>query len=123
MRQAWVTAAALVAALAGFSEAQARCERSDYTIVPSKNSRATVQMIAESGKDCVIRLSATRRFTIVGRRIAEEPANGKVTIEGETAFYRSLPNFRGADRFVAEVTGKGSDGEGTSVVTVNVTVR
>ena len=80
-------------------------------------------MLASSGRDCVIRLAATRRFTVTGRRIAEPPASGKVTIEGETAFYRSAPGFVGEDRFVAQVSARGSDGEGTSSIVVTVTVK
>jgi hypothetical protein len=51
------------------------------------------------------------------------PANGKVTLEGETAFYRSFPGFRGRDSFVAEISARGTDGEGTSRIVVNVTVE
>lgn len=80
-------------------------------------------MQASSGMDCVIRLSATRRFTVTGRRIAEQPRHGKVTIEGETAFYRSFSGFTGEDRFIAEVSAKGSDGAGTSAIVVLVTVE
>ncbi|MHB2168162.1 hypothetical protein [Alsobacter sp. R-9] len=116
--------AALVAAVvvAAAGAAEAKCTRGDYRVVPSRNDTATVEMQASSGMDCVIRIATTRRFTVTGRRIVENPANGKVSLEGETAFYRSLPGFKGQDRFVAELTARGTDGEGTSRIIVNVTV-
>lgn len=119
MRWAWVAAGVLCLAS---GVAEARCSHSGYRIVPSQNDSATVEMLATNGRDCVIRLSATRRFTVTGRRIAEPPQNGKVSIEGETAFYRAFPGFKGSDRFVAQVSARGSDGEGTSTIVVNVTV-
>ena len=114
--------AGLLAGLVLAGAAQARCERGDYRIVPSQNKGAEVAMRASSGRDCVIRLAATRRFQVTSRAIVEKPQHGTVSIEGETAFYRSLPGFRGTDRFVASVSAKGSDGEGTSLITVTVTV-
>ena len=126
VRRTAATAAAVLAGLAAATlasgEAQARCSRSNYSVSPSKNDTATVEMLASSGMDCVVRIAATRRFTVTGRRIVEMPKNGKVTLEGETAFYRSLPGFRGKDSFVAELSARGSDGEGTSRIVVNVTV-
>ncbi|WP_293868886.1 hypothetical protein [uncultured Alsobacter sp.] len=116
-------AAGIVAAAFVPGLAEARCSHSGYQITPSRNSSATVDMRASSGRDCVIRLSASRRFTVTGRRIVEHPGKGKVTIEGETAFYRSFAGFVGEDRFVAEVSAKGSDGEGTSTILVVVTVE
>lgn len=126
VRRAKATAAALLAGLLasalGAGAAEARCSRSNYSVTPSKNDTATVEMLASSGMDCVVRIAATRRFTVTGRRIVELPKNGKVTLEGETAFYRSLPGFRGRDSFVAEISARGSDGEGTSRIVVNITV-
>lgn len=119
-----VFVAAMALATVGVpSLAQARCSHSGYQINPSKNSTAEVSMLASSGMDCVIRLSATRRFTVTGRRITEQPAKGKVAIEGETAFYRSFAGFVGVDRFVAEVSAKGSEGAGTSTIVVTITVK
>lgn len=115
-------AAGLLVATAFADSAEARCTRTNYTVVPSKNDTATVEMQASSGMDCVVRIAATRRFTVTGRRIVQMPTNGKVTLEGETAFYRSFPGFRGQDRFVAEISARGTDGEGTSRIVVNVTV-
>lgn len=122
VRRAGAAAAALLAGLMATGAAEARCSRSNYSVTPSKNDTATVEMQASSGMDCVVRISATRRFTVTGRRIVEMPKNGKVTLEGETAFYRSLPGFRGRDSFVAELSARGTDGEGTSRIVVNVTV-
>lgn len=115
--------ASLVAAALVPGGAEARCSHSGYQINPSRSTSATVDMRASSGMDCVIRLSATRRFTVTGRRIVQQPASGKVTIEGETAFYRSFPGFVGQDRFAAEVSARGSEGEGTSTIVVTVTVE
>ncbi len=121
--RAWAApTAGLVLAMGLADTAQARCTRTNYTVVPSKNDTATVEMQASSGMDCVVRIAATRRFTVTGRRIAEMPKNGKVTLEGETAFYRSFPGFTGQDRFVAEISARGTDGAGTSRIVVNVTV-
>lgn len=115
-------AAGLLAVAIFADPAEARCTRTNYAVAPSKNDTATVEMQASSGMDCVVRIAATRRFTVTARRIVEMPTNGKVTLEGETAFYRSFPGFRGQDRFVAEISARGTDGEGTSRIVVNVTV-
>jgi hypothetical protein len=121
--RAWAAlTAGLMAAMGLAGAAEARCTRTNYTVAPSKNDTATVEMQASSGMDCVVRIAATRRFTVTGRRIAEMPKNGKVTLEGETAFYRSFPGFRGQDSFVAEISARGTDGAGTSRIVVNVTV-
>lgn len=109
--------------LAGTGAVSARCERSDYNAAPQKNSRSDVRMVASSGKDCVIRLTASRRVVVVARRIAVPPANGKATIEGETVFYRSFPGYRGPDSFTAEIEGRGSDGDGVATVAVKVSVE
>jgi hypothetical protein len=113
--------AGLWAASAGL--AQARCERSDYNAVPQKNSRSTVRMTASSGKECVLRLTASRRVVVTARRIAAPPAHGKATIEGETVFYRSFPGYQVPDGFVAEIEVRSADGDGVSTQTVSVTVE
>ena len=111
------------ALLSSAGVANAACSRSDYSITPSQNSRAKVLMTASSGMDCVVRLAPSRRFTVTERRISEKPGHGTVTIEGETAFYRSVPGYRGPDRFAAEVSATGSDGQGTSTIVVDVVVK
>lgn len=103
--------------------ALARCERGDYTANPPKNTRTEVRMFASSGKECVIRLSASRRVQVLERRITIAPANGKATIEGETVFYRSFPGYTGPDSFTAEIAGKNGEGEGVATITVKVTVE
>ncbi len=113
-----------VALAAGWAVgAEAKCTRTNYTADPAKNTTSTVEMTASSGMDCVLRLALPRRYTLLKRRIAEKPVNGIVSIEGETAFYRSVPGFRGQDRFVAEMDGKAFDGQGTARVVVEVTVE
>jgi hypothetical protein len=116
-----VLAAGLLAVSAGL--AQARCERSDYNALPQKNSRSEVRMTASSGKECVLRLAASRRVVVTARRIAKAPAHGKATIEGETVFYRSFPGYQGPDAFVAEIEGRSADGDGVATVAVSVTVE
>ncbi len=105
------------------SPAAAKCQRTDYAANPATASRSEVEMSASSGMDCVIRLTLPRRYKLTARRITEKPNNGVVSIEGQTAFYRSVPGFVGADRFVVELDGKAFDGAGTAVIVVNVTVE
>ena len=71
--------AGLLGGLLLASAAQARCERGDYRIVPSQNKGAEVAMRASSGRDCVIRLAATRRFQVTNRAIVEKPQHGTVS--------------------------------------------
>jgi hypothetical protein len=103
--------------------ASAKCERSTYTANPAKNTTSQVQMTASSGMDCVLRLALPKRYTLLKRRLVEKPVNGVATIEGETLFYRSVPGFKGDDRFVAEIDGKAFDGQGTARIEVDVTVE
>lgn len=121
----WIGTCALVAGFWALSAglAEARCERSDYNALPQKNSRSTVRMTASSGKDCVLRLTASRRVVVTARRIAAPPAHGKATIEGETVFYRSFPGYQGPDAFVAEIEGRSADGDGVATLAVSVTVE
>ncbi|MFO1151603.1 MAG: hypothetical protein U1E62_24785 [Alsobacter sp.] len=121
-RTACLAGAAAVLVLLAASPAAAKCERTNYRAVPPDNTRSEVQMTASSGKDCVLRLSATRRVTVTGRKIVAPPSRGKATIEGETVFYRSFPGYTGPDSFTAEIAGRASDGEGVATVTVQVTV-
>ena len=104
-------------------QAAAKCERTNYRANPAAASRSEIEMSASSGMDCVMRLALPKRFKTTARRITEKPANGVVTIEGQTAFYRSTPGFTGSDRFVVEMDGKAFDGEGTAIIVVNVTVE
>lgn len=103
--------------------ASAKCERSSYTANPAKNTTSQVQMMASSGMDCVLRLALPKRYTLLKRRLVEKPVNGVASIEGETLFYRSVPGFKGDDRFVAEIDGKAFDGQGTARIVVDVTVE
>lgn len=103
--------------------ASAKCERSSYTANPAKNTTSQVQMTASSGMDCVLRLALPKRYTLLKRRLVEKPVNGVASIEGETLFYRSVPGFKGDDRFVAEIDGKAFDGQGTARIVVDVTVE
>ena len=88
--------ATLIAGAALLSSAGARkshaAERLQHHAI--ENSRAKVLMTASSGMDCVVRLAPSRRFTVTERRISEKPGHGTVTIEGETAFDRSVPGYR-----------------------------
>lgn len=111
------------ALLLSASLAHARCERSDYAANPVKNTRSEVRMLASSGKECVLRLSASRRIVITERRITAAPAHGKASIEGETVFYRSFPGYAGPDEFTAEIAGRSPDGAGVATVSVKVTVE
>lgn len=120
----WVVGGlALATVLAGASPAAARCLRSDYAAFPEKNSRSDVRMVASSGKECVIRLTASRRVVVLARRIAVPPENGKAVIEGETVFYRSFPGYKGPDSFTAEIEGRNGDGGGVATLVVKVSVE
>lgn len=116
-------AGAAIALLLSTSLASARCERSDYTANPAKNTRSEVRMLASSGKECVLRLTAGRRILITDRRITQAPAKGKASIEGETVFYRSFPGYSGPDSFTAEIAGRTGEAEGVATVTVKITVE
>ena len=124
MRQAGsVVLGAALGLLLWVPAAEARCQRTDYIARPDKNTVSKVLMIASSGKECVLRLSATRRTTVTARRILVPPDFGRATIEGETVFYRARPGYTGPDRFTAEMAGKGADGEGVATVVVEITVE
>lgn len=113
----------IVALLVSGGIASARCERSDYAANPVKNTRSEVRMLASSGKECVLRLTAGRRIQVTDRRIVAAPTKGKASIEGETVFYRSFPGYTGEDVFTAEIAGRNTDGNGVATVTVKVTVE
>jgi hypothetical protein len=124
MARRGIWAGLIVLAAAGLpGSASAKCERSGYTADPAKGTTSQVQMTASSGMDCVLRLALPKRYTLMKRRLVEKPVNGIATIEGETLFYRSVPGFKGDDRFVAEIDGKAFDGQGTARIVVDVTVE
>ena len=56
--------------------------------------------------------------------IARKPSHGTLTKQNVTTFSYTAPRgYSGADAFAIQGTGKGPYGSGTSIVTLNVTIR
>ena len=56
--------------------------------------------------------------------ISQKPAHGKLKkVDISTYEYRAKAKYKGSDTFAIKATGKGPTTSGTSVITVNATIK
>jgi hypothetical protein len=85
---------------------------------------AEVQMMVLSGRDCRIRFREKEVFPVERNQLTGWPLHGGARVEGmATAYYRSNPGYRGADRFSFTLCGAEGAMTACSRVTVRVHVR
>ena len=126
MRLSGVAALALVAGAPGLMSASlARAASDDCSISVTladwgENSTGSIDLA--SGGSC--RFPIRIRGTVSSSDISQKPAHGKLKkIDLSTFEYKAKAKYKGSDTFSIKATGQGPTASGTSVITVNATMK
>ena len=83
---------------------------------------STGDISVASGTSCLFPI--TMRGTVNSSDIMQKPAHGKLKkINVSTYEYKAKARYKGSDTFVIKATGQGPATSGTSVITVNATIK
>jgi len=120
-----VAALALMVAatsLVSVSSARAAPDCSASTTLANWGENATGDIDLASGESCQFPIRI--RGTATSSEISQKPARGKLKkIDISTYEYRAKTKYKGSDTFAIKAIGKGPTTSGTSVITVNVTIK
>jgi len=125
MRFSRVVVWALVFAVAGSmsaSPAPAAPECPMLVELADWGANPTGEISLASGQSC--QFSIKLRGTVTGSDILQKPARGKLKKLNMTSYeYRAKAKYKGSDTFSIKATGQGPTASGTSVITVNATIK
>ena len=125
LRLSDVAALALIVAAAGtmpVSPARAVSDCSASTTLANWGENATGDIDIASGESCQFPLRM--RGTVSGSEISQKPAHGKLKkLDASSYQYTAKAKYKGSDTFAIKATGKAPAASGTSVITVNVTIK
>ena len=125
MRLSKVAALALIAvatSVASASSAPAAPDCSASTTLANWGENSTGDIDIAAGESCVFPIKI--RGTVTSSEISQKPARGKLKkLDASTYEYRAKAKYKGSDTFVIKATGKGPTASGTSVITVNATIK
>ena len=120
-----VAASALIIAAASLmpvSSARAAADCSASTTLANWGENATGDIDIVAGESCVFPIKI--RGTVSGSEISQKPSQGKLKkLTPSTYQYTAKAKYKGSDTFVIKATGKGPTASGTSVITVNATIK
>ncbi|MET3841474.1 hypothetical protein ABIE49_003552 [Bradyrhizobium sp. OAE829] len=120
-----VAALALIVAatsVAPASSAPAASDCSASTTLANWGENSTGDIDIAAGESCVFPIKI--RGTVTSSEISQKPARGKLKkLDASTYEYRAKAKYKGSDTFVIKATGKGPTASGTSVITVNATIK
>ena len=78
--------------------------------------------VAASGQSCLFPI--TMRGTVTSSEILQKPAHGKLKKLNATTYeYKAKARYKGSDTFAIKATGQGPTASGTSVISVNATIK
>ncbi|WP_249165910.1 hypothetical protein [Bradyrhizobium sp. AUGA SZCCT0431] len=104
------------------SSAPAASDCSASTTLANWGENSTGDIDIASGESCVFPIKI--RGTVTSSEISQKPARGKLKkLDASTYEYRAKAKYKGSDTFVIKATGKGPTASGTSVITVNATIK
>jgi hypothetical protein len=125
MRSSKAAALALIVAAASVapaSSAPAAPDCSASTTLANWGENSTGDIDIAAGESCVFPIKI--RGTVTSSEISQKPARGKLKkLDASTYEYRAKAKYKGSDTFVIKATGKGPTASGTSVITVNATIK
>ena len=125
MRLSKAAALALIVAatsVAPASSAPAAPDCSASTTLANWGENSTGDIDIAAGESCVFPIKI--RGTVTSSEISQKPARGKLKkLDASTYEYRAKAKYKGSDTFVIKATGKGPTASGTSVITVNATIK
>lgn len=83
---------------------------------------STGDISVASGQSCSFPI--TMRGTVTNSEILNKPSHGKLKkINATTYEYKAKAKFKGSDSFAIKATGQRPTASGTSVITVNATIK
>jgi hypothetical protein len=123
MRLCTVVALALIV-VAPMSVSLARAASDCSTLITpadwGENSTADIDL--KSGESCLFQIR--KRGTVSDSEISQKPVHGKLKRLNISTFqYTAKARYKGSDTFAIKATGQGPRASGTSVITVNATIK
>ena len=104
------------------SSAQTASDCSASTTLANWGENSTGEIDLPSGESCLF--SIRIRGTVSNSEISQKPAHGKLKkLDASSYQYTAKAKYRGSDTFAIKATGKGPTASGTSVITVNATIK
>jgi hypothetical protein len=83
---------------------------------------STGDISVASGQSCLFPI--TMRGTVSSSDIFQKPAHGKLKKLNATTYeYKAKARYKGSDSFAIKATGQGPTASGTSVITVQATIK
>jgi hypothetical protein len=125
MRLFKVAAWALIvgaASLVPVSLARAASDCSTSITLADWGENPTGDIDIASGESCLFPIKI--RGTVSSSDISQKPAHGKLKKLNASSYqYTAKAKYKGNDTFAIKATGKGPAASGTSVITVNATIK
>ena len=125
MRLLKVTALALVVAATGsmsVSPALAASDCPKLVELTDWGQNSTGDISVAAGESCLFPI--TIRGTVTSSAIFQKPAHGKLKKLNATTYeYKAKAKYKGSDTFAIKATGQGPTASGTSVITVQATIK
>ena len=125
MRLPGVVALALVVAVTASMPASGAPAASDcpkLVELADWGENSTGDISVAPGQSCLFPI--TIRGTVNSSEILKKPAYGKLKKLNATTYeYKAKAKYKGNDSFAIKATGQGPRASGTSVITVNVTIK
>jgi hypothetical protein len=104
------------------SSAPAVSDCSASTTLANWGENATGDIDIASGESCLYPIKI--RGTVSSSDISQKPSHGKLKkLDASSYQYTAKTKYKGSDTFAIKATGKGPSASGTSVITVNATIK
>ena len=120
-----VVTLALISGMAGampVSAAPAVSDCSASTTLANWGENASGDIDIASGESCLFPIKI--RGAVASSEISQKPVHGKLKkLDTSSYRYTAKARYKGSDSFAIKATGKGPTASGTSVITINATVK
>jgi hypothetical protein len=125
MRLSKVAVLALIVGATGSMSVSPALAASDCPILiglADWGENSTGDISIASGQSCLVPIKMPG--TVTSSDIFKKPAHGKLKKLNATTYeYTAKGKYKGSDTFVIKATGQGSTASGTSVITVQATIK
>ena len=125
MRLSRIAALALIVGATGSmsaSPARAAPDCPKLVELADWGENSTGDISVTSGQSC--QFPITMRGTVTSSDVLKKPAHGKLKKLNITTYeYKAKARYKGSDTFAIKATGQGPTASGTSVITVNATIK
>lgn len=125
MRLSKVAVLALIVGATGSMSVSPALAASDCPILiglADWGENSTGDISVASGQSCLVPIKMPG--TVSSSDIFKKPAHGKLKKLNATTYeYKAKARYKGSDSFAIKATGQGPTASGTSVITVNATIK